>query len=127
MPIIKSAIKRMRTSAKSRARNVILKNDIKTAVKAFRAKPSSTTLSVAQSEYDKAVKKNLLKMNTASRRKAQLAKEAKAANVKLATTTKKVAKPVAKKAPVKKIAAKKPAIKKTPAGRPAKKPATKKA
>lgn len=121
MPIIKSAIKRMRTSAKRRARNVILKNNIKAAVKAFRAKPSAATLSAAQSEYDKAVKKNLLKINTASRRKAQLAKEAKAAGVKLATGSKKAAKPAAKKAPAKKTVAKKPATKKTPAKKPAKK------
>jgi small subunit ribosomal protein S20 len=117
MPIIKSAIKRMRTSAKRRARNVVLKNDIKTAVKAFRAKPSASTLSAAQSQYDKAVKKNLLKINTASRRKAQLAKEAKAAGVKLATGTKKSAKPTAKKTPVKKAAAKSPAKKKVPAAK----------
>ncbi len=123
MPIIKSAIKRMHQNAKRRARNVSLKSDIKTAVKAFRAKPSATTLSAAQSEYDKAVKKNLLKKNTASRRKAQLAKEAKAANVKLGAATKKVAKPAAKKAPAKKATVKKPAAKKTPA----KKSSTKKA
>ncbi|MDO8335805.1 MAG: 30S ribosomal protein S20 [Candidatus Saccharibacteria bacterium] len=117
MPIIKSAIKRMRQNAKQRARNVILKNDIKAATKAFRAKPSATTLSAAQSEYDKAVKKNLLKINTASRRKAQLAKEAKAAGVKLATGAKKAA----KKAPVKKVVAKKPAAKKPAAKKTAKK------
>lgn len=121
MPIIKSAIKRMRQNAKRRARNVALKSDIKTAVKAFRAKPSAATLSAAQSEYDKAVKKNLMKINTASRRKAQLAKEAKAAGVKLVTGAKKAAKPAAKKAPVKKAAAKKPAAKKTAAKKPAKK------
>lgn len=121
MPIIKSAIKRMHQNAKRRARNVILKNDIKTAVKAFRAKPSATTLSAAQSEYDKAVKKNLMKINTASRRKAQLAKEAKAAGVKLASGTKKATKPAAKKAPAKKAATKKPATKKPATKKPAKK------
>lgn len=121
MPIIKSAIKRMRQNAKRRARNVALKSDIKTAVKAFRAKPSAATLSAAQSEYDKAVKKNLMKINTASRRKAQLAKEAKAAGVKLVTGAKKAAKPATKKSPVKKAAAKKPAAKKTAAKKPAKK------
>lgn len=121
MPIIKSAIKRMHQNVKRRARNVALKNDIKAAVKAFRAKPSATTLSAAQSQYDKAVKKNLLKINTASRRKAQLAKEAKAAGVKLAAGTKKAAKPAPKKAPVKKAVAKKPAAKKTAAKKPAKK------
>lgn len=121
MPIIKSAIKRMHQNAKRRARNVILKNDIKTAVKAFRAKPSATTLSAAQSEYDKAVKKNLMKINTASRRKAQLAKEAKAAGVKLASGTKKATKPVVKKTPAKKAVTKKPATKKPAAKKPAKK------
>lgn len=99
----------MKTSAKRRARNVALKNDIKTAVKAFRAKPSATTLSAAQSQFDKAVKKNLLKENTASRRKAQLAKEAKAAGVKLAAGTKKTAakKPATKKSATKKATPKK--------------------
>ncbi len=122
MPIIKSAIKRMHQNAKRRARNVAIKSDIKSATKAFRAKPSAATLSAAQSEYDKAVKKNLLKLNTASRRKAQLAKEAKAAGVKLATGTKKAASVAVKKAPVKKTVAKKPAAaKKTPAKKPAKK------
>lgn len=117
MPIIKSAIKRMHQNARRRARNVSLKGDIKTAVKAFRAKPSSATLSTAQSEYDKAVKKNLLKLNTASRRKAQLAKEAKAADVKLAA---------AQKAAPKKATAKKPVAKNPPTGGPAKKTPTKK-
>lgn len=105
----------MHQNAKRRARNVSLKADIKAAVKAFRAKPTSTTLSAAQSEYDKAVKKNLLKINTASRRKAQLSKEAKAAGVKLSTGAKKATKPATKKAPAKKTAAKKPAAKKAPA------------
>jgi ribosomal protein S20 len=132
MPIIKSAIKRMHQTAKRRARNVSVKRDVKTAVKAFFAKPSAKTLSEAQSEIDTAVKKNLLKKNTAARRKAQLSKVAKDAGVKLATGTKKAAaKPAAKKAPAtgkakvdkpakkaasataKKPAAKKPAAKKT--------------
>lgn len=132
MPIIKSAIKRMKQTAKRRARNVNLKRDVKNATKAFLAKPTAELLSQAQSELDTAVKKNLLKANTASRRKAQLAKIAKDAGVKLSTTTKKVAaKPAAKaaaKPAVKKAPAKKPAAKTTAAKKPAaKKPATKKA
>ena len=81
MPIIKSAIKRMHQTAKRRARNLDVKKDFKDATKAFRAKPSSESLSKAQSALDIAVKKNLLKTGTAARRKAQLAKEAKAAKV----------------------------------------------
>lgn len=121
MPIIKSAIKRMHQNVKRRARNVVLKNDIKAAVKAFRAKPSAATLSAAQSQYDKAVKKNLMKINTASRRKAQLAKEAKAAGVKLAAGSKKATKPAVKKVAAKKPVTKKPAAKKPVTKKPAKK------
>ena len=125
MPIIKSAIKRMKQTAKRRERNVGIKRDIKTAVKAFVAKPTATALSAAQSEIDTAVKKGLLKKATASRRKAGLVKIAKAAGVKPAAAAKK---PAAKAAPTaKKPAAKKPAAKATAAKKtPAKKPAVKK-
>ena len=84
MPIIKSAKKAARQADKRTAHNEQLKKDIKAAVKAFKAKPSKTTLAKAQSEYDKAVKKDLLKKNTAARRKAKLHAIAKDAKVKLA-------------------------------------------
>lgn len=113
MPIIKSAIKRMKQTAKRRERNVGIKRDIKGAVKAFMAKPTAEGLSAAQSELDTAVKKGLLKKATASRRKAGLAKVAKEAGVKMPAAKKAAAKPAAaKKAPAKKPAAKKPAAKK---------------
>lgn len=102
MPIIKSAIKRMKQTAARRDRNVATKRDIKLAIKAFTAKPSQETLSEAQSKIDTAVKKNVLNKATAARRKSFLAKEAKAAGVKPAA-----AKPAATKAPAKKPAAKK--------------------
>lgn len=72
MPIIKSAKKAARQAEKRTAHNVGIKKDIKNAVKAFKANPTPKTLAKAQSEYDKAVKKDLLKKNTASRRKAKL-------------------------------------------------------
>jgi ribosomal protein S20 len=134
MPIIKSAIKRMKQTAKRQERNVGIKRDVKSAVKAFLAKPTAEGLSAAQSELDTAVKKKLLKKATASRRKAGLSKVAKASGVKLATTKKTAAKPAATKkpaaakaAPAKKAAAK-PAAAKKPAAKkaPAKKPAAKK-
>jgi len=118
MPIIKSAIKRAKQTIKRRDRNVAVKRDLRNAIKNFTDKPSTTTLSAAQSEIDKAVKKNILEKNTAARRKAILARTAKEAGVKLtkatakkpaATTTKK---PVAKKASVKKPMVKKPTTKK---------------
>jgi ribosomal protein S20 len=128
MPIIKSAIKRMKQTIKRNERNVGIKREIKDATKAFLATPSSEGLSKAHSELDTAVKKGLLKKNTVARRKAGLAKVAKEAGVKL-TPAKKAAAPKAAKAPAAKPAAtKKPATPKaTTAKAPAKKPAAKKA
>ena len=135
MPIIKSAVKRMKQTAKRRDRNVGIKRDIKTAVKAFLAKPSAKGLSAAQSEIDTAVKKKLIKKATASRRKASLSKVAKEAGVKLETTKKTTAKPAAKKSPATKKPAAKTATKTaaksatkatTDKKAPAKKPAAKK-
>ena len=119
MPIIKSAIKRAKQTLKRRERNISIKKDIKTAVKAFSAEPSAKTLAAAQSEIDTAVKKGLIKKNTAARRKSTLSKIAKKAGVTLETAKKPAAKPAATKKPA---AAKKTAAKKAPA----KKPATKK-
>jgi ribosomal protein S20 len=121
MPIIKSAIKRMKQTIKRNERNVGIKRDIKNATKAFLAQPTSEGLSAAHSELDTAVKKGLLKKNTVARRKSQLAKVAKDAGVKLAPAKKAAA---AKPAAAKTAAAKKPAAKATAA---AKKPAAKKA
>lgn len=108
MPIIKSAIKRAKQTIIHRERNVALKRDIKTATKDFLAKPAADTLAKAHSQLDIAVKKGLLKKNTAARRKSALSQVAKDAGVKLTTTKK----PVAKKTPTKKPAAKKTTAKK---------------
>ena len=135
MPIIKSAKKAARQYIKRRENNQEIKKTIRNALKDFRNKPTAEKMAKVQSEYDKAVKKGLMKKNTASRRKAKLAEFAKKANVKLAPAKKAAAaKPAAKKAPATKTAAaKKPATKtaaaKKPAAKkaPAKKAATKKA
>lgn len=109
MPIIKSAIKRARQAAKRHERNVATKKNLKAAVKSFLAKPTAESLSKAQSEVDVALKKNLIKKNTASRRKANLAKIAKQSGVKI-EAKKAPAKPKTKT--VKKAPAKKPSTKK---------------
>ena len=129
MPIIKSAIKLAKQTIKRRERNIGIKKDIKSATKAFIAEPTADTLAAAHRELDTAVKKGLIKKNTAARRKSGLHKIAKEAGVKMtATATKKTtAKPAAAKtakAPAAKAPAKKPAAKKTTT---AKKPAAKKA
>lgn len=108
----------MRQTGVRRARNAALKRELKETVKAFSAKPTSQSLSKAQSMLDKAVKKNVLNLNTASRRKAKLSATAKSAGVKLTAAAKKkpaAAKTAPKKAVTKKPAAKKPATKKAPA------------
>ncbi|HSE29037.1 MAG TPA: 30S ribosomal protein S20 [Candidatus Saccharimonadales bacterium] len=102
MPIIKSAIKKMRQDEVRRTRNAQFKRNLKAAIKAFQAKLTPETFKKAQSEIDKAVKKNILEKNTASRRKASLAKAAKAA----------ASEAPAKKPATKKTATKKPAAKK---------------
>ena len=117
MPIIKSAAKAARQAEKHTAHNREIKKSIKLAFKTFKANPTAENLSKAQSEYDKAAKKGLIKKNTASRRKAALAKIAKTAGVKPTAT---------KKAPAKKTTTKKVATKKTTTKKPAaKKPSPK--
>ena len=108
MPIIKSAIKRMRQTEKRRARNVSTKRDLRTALKAFFSSKSTDDLRKAQSELDTAVKKNIMSKNTAARKKTQLAKVAKEAGTK-PTAAKKAATPkttATKKTPIKKAAPK---------------------
>ena len=121
MPIIKSAIKRAKQTAVRRERNIATKRALKDATKAFRAKPSATTLSEAISAVDVAVKKNVLNKNTAARRKALLSKQAKEAGVKPVAGAK-------KSVPAKAKAAKSTpkASKEAKANKPATKAATKK-
>jgi len=110
MPIIKSAKKRVRTSAKAAVRNSKTKRSLKEALKAFHsaitggAKEAKKLESKAQSAIDKAAKKGLMHKNKAARKKSQLARASKSSGT---------AKPAAKKAVAKKPAAKKAPAKKT--------------
>ena len=81
MPNTKSAQKAMRQSRRRNAINLRTKSKYKTAVKLTRqatasgdAKTAAEKLKNAMSQLDKAVKKNVLHKNTASRRKSRLAK-----------------------------------------------------
>ena len=126
MPIIKSAKKAARQAEKRTEHNVEIKKAIKNALKAFKSNPTPETLAKAQSEYDKAVKKDLMKKNTAARRKAKLYEIGKEAGMKF--TAKKSEKPAETKSPVKKATTKKVADKTEAAKKPtiAKKAAAKK-
>lgn len=133
MPIIQSAIKRMKQTEKRRERNAGLKKDIKSATKSFMAKPTAESYSLAQSSIDTAVKKKLIKKETASRRKSSLSKIAKEAGVKMPsasstkpkTPTKKPTKTTSIKTTT--VKTEKPAkVSKTPAKKPVSKTTTKK-
>lgn len=106
MPIIKSAIKRVRQAAKRRSRNLQIKRAIHTDVRAFSdavaagdTKAVASSMRDAISEIDRAVKKGSLHKNTAARRKSQIQKKANVlvAPVKSAAKPKAVAKPAPKK------------------------------
>ena len=124
MPIIKSAKKAARQSIKRKSKNEAIKKIIRSALKEFRKNPTAENAKKIQSEYDKAAKKGLIKKNTASRRKAKIAKIAKEAGVKAGAAKKAAAPKAEAKAPAKKTTAKKTTTAKKPA---AKKTATKKA
>ena len=138
MPIIKSAKKAARQATKRKSQNEAIKRNIRSALKDFRKNPSAKKMAAVQSEYDKAAKKGLIKKNTASRRKANLVKIAKAAGLtldkkaakaapKAETKTVKKAAPAKKAAATKTTTAKKPAAKKAATAKkaPAKKTAEK--
>ncbi len=68
----------MRNSARKQARNATVRTQVKSAVKKFRAAVeakkdnSPTNLRAAISALDKAVKKGVIKRNTADRKKSRL-------------------------------------------------------
>jgi len=120
MPIIKSAIKRVRQTAKRRSHNLQVKRAIHAdvrvvmdAIEAKDAKAATEAYRAAVSEIDRAVKKGTLHTGTAARQKSRLNAKVKAAFGD-ATKPAKVAKAKpAAKAPAKKATlAKKPAAKK---------------
>lgn len=128
MPIIKSAIKRVRQTDKKNARNTQTKRNLKVASKELMAaidkkdsKKAGVALKNVQSCLDTAVKKNVMHKNKAARLKSNYNAKVKALGGKLEakTTTKKpvakktiTAKPATKKASAKKPAAKSKAAKK---------------
>lgn len=75
MPIIKSAIKKLRADKKKAVFNKSTKTKAKTAIDAFKASPSESGLAKAFSMVDKAAKKGVLKKGKANRIKARLSKK----------------------------------------------------
>jgi small subunit ribosomal protein S20 len=119
MPIIKSAIKKMKQDQRRYARNLRTKRALRIAVKAFEAKPSFDSLREAQSKIDTAVKKNVLSKPAAARRMSALSRAAKAAGVKITAVKKTTAKPATKPAAPKAATVKKKPVAKKPAAKTA--------
>lgn len=80
MPNIKSAMKRVKVNEKKNLRNRMVKTGVKTAIKKYQVAliegvaPASAQLGATTSAIDKAVSKGVMHKNTASRKKARLAK-----------------------------------------------------
>lgn len=81
MPIIKSAIKRVKQQQKRTTRNVRLKREVRQAVKSLQAnvaakdkKKTEENLKSVYSVLDKAVKRNLYHKNKTARMKAKYTK-----------------------------------------------------
>ena len=82
MPNIKSAIKRVNVTEKKTLRNNMIKSEYKTAVKNFLSAVESEdkekaeeTFRIATKKVDQACSKGVIKANTASRKKSNLAKK----------------------------------------------------
>lgn len=129
MPIIKSAIKRVKQAAKRRSLNLQVKRAVHNDIRAFEnavaaqdIKAVANTLREAISEVDRALKKGTIHRNTAGRRKSKLQKSA---NSVIAPTKSGKSAPKAKSPAKAKPAPK--AVAKTPKAKPAAKPVAKKA
>lgn len=90
MPILKSAIKKVRKDKVRRARNLKREEALKKAVKKARQDKTAASLQEAFSALDKAAKVKLIHKNKASRIKSRLSKLVPAQPAK--TTKSKVAK-----------------------------------
>ena len=82
MPIIKSAIKRVKVSEKQRQRNFSYKSKVRTLIKKFENSLISENIEDANKNFqqcmsilDKAAQKGILAKNTVSRKKSLLSKK----------------------------------------------------
>lgn len=98
MPIIRSAIKKLRKDKVRTARNKKKKDNLKSLIKKVRVNKTPENLRAVFSALDKAAKVNLIHKNKASRLKSRLSK---GITIPVSKTTKKAA---PKKKSVKKLA-----------------------
>lgn len=72
MPIIKSAIRKLKADKRKSAINLRVKSAMKQAISDSRKKPSEKKLKEVFSKLDRAVKDNLIHKNKAARLKSRL-------------------------------------------------------
>lgn len=103
MPVIKSAIKKLKQSLKHRAHNRSVKSGVKELVDKFKKSPTAQAYSKAVSALDKAAKNNIIHPNKAARLKSRLAKRLKGKEVPVKKVVPKASKAAksSKKAPKK--------------------------
>lgn len=75
MPIIKSAIKKLRQAEKRAARNRTVKSGFKKVLDIFKKTPTNKNLSAVFSGLDKLAKTKVIHKNKASRLKSRLSKK----------------------------------------------------
>ncbi len=97
MPIIKSAIKKLRKDKTRTVHNKLIESNLKRLAKDMRQNPSAKLLSQVSSALDKAAKVNLIHGNKASRLKSRLSKLIASGVKPQVTKRSKPAKRVAKK------------------------------
>lgn len=74
MPILKSAIKKLKQSEKKRDHNRAVKAGVKKLLDSFKKKPTPAAFSKLMSSLDKAAKTNTIHKNKAARLKSRLSK-----------------------------------------------------
>lgn len=83
MPLIKSAVKKMKQDRRRYAQNLRTKRAMRTATKSFETEPSFDSMRAAQSAIDTAAKKKVISKQAAARRIKHIARTAKEAGVKI--------------------------------------------
>lgn len=78
MPNIQSAKKRVKVSEKKNLRNRMVKSGVKTSIRKLAEEATVEQYAATTSAIDKAVAKGIIHKNAANRKKAQLARAAKA-------------------------------------------------
>lgn len=81
MPVIKSAIKKLRQDRKHERENDIIRKTLKESIRTAKKTKSGKSVAKAVSVVDKAAKKNIIHKNKAARMKSNLTKIAKPASL----------------------------------------------